>query len=98
MDLNELAKGNPNISVTIGVKELIEAIDYCVVKSRNELEKHVVDANTETYLTADQVVNMLGVSKSTLWHWNNKEYLSVVKIGNKIRYKMSDIKKILETK
>ena len=36
-----------------------------------------------------------GVCDATLWHWNRKGYLKAVKIGNKIRYRTSDIQRIL---
>ena len=32
---------------------------------------------------------------TTLWHWSKKNYLKPVKVGNKVRYRQSDIQKIL---
>ncbi|KAA6304974.1 hypothetical protein EZS27_043376, partial [termite gut metagenome] len=29
-------------------------------------------------------------------HWNKKNYLKTIKIGNKVRYRLSDIRQILE--
>jgi predicted site-specific integrase-resolvase len=37
------------------------------------------------------------VTKPTLWSWNKKGYLTTIKIGGKRRYRMSDVKKILES-
>lgn len=91
----ELAKQCPDVTISLKAGELIEAIDYCVNKTRKELEQQITDANTETYPSADQVAKILDVDKSTLWRWRKSGYLVPIEIGGKRRYKMSDVKKIL---
>lgn len=90
-----LAKECPEISITLKAGELIEAVDYCVLKARKELEQIITDANTETYPSIDQVSKILSVNKSTLWRWGKQGYLVPIEIGGKRRYKMSDVNKIL---
>lgn len=92
----ELAKQYPELNLTVRAGELVEVIDYCVNKTRKELEQQITDANTETYPSPDQVAKILDVNKSTLWRWQKAGYLIPIEIGGKRRYKMSDIKKILE--
>ena len=94
----ELAKQCPDITISLKAGELIEAIDYCVNKTRTDLEQLITDANTETYPSIDQVAKILNVDKSTLWRWNKSNYLCTIEVGGKRRYKMSDVKKILEGK
>ncbi|MDR2385542.1 MAG: helix-turn-helix domain-containing protein, partial [Tannerella sp.] len=65
-------------------------------KTRKELEQQITDANTETYPSPDQVAKILDVDKSTLWRWRRNGYLIPIEIGGKRRYRMSDVKKILE--
>lgn len=48
----------------------------------------------ESYLSADQVCQLLQVSKPTLWRWQKSGYLEPVRFGGKVRYKESDIKRI----
>ncbi|MDR0769367.1 MAG: helix-turn-helix domain-containing protein [Dysgonamonadaceae bacterium] len=96
MNIIELAEAHPEINITVKAGELIEAIEYCVNKTRKELERQITDDNTETYPSPDQVAKILSVDKSTLWRWKKQGYLVPVEIGGKRRYKMSDIKKILE--
>jgi hypothetical protein len=91
----ELAKQCPNVTISLKAGELIEAINYCVDKTRKDLEQQITDANTETYPSPDQVSKMLDVDKSTLWRWQRKGYLVPLSIGGKRRYKMSDVKRIL---
>ncbi|KAA6343470.1 hypothetical protein EZS27_008836 [termite gut metagenome] len=93
--LIELAKQCPNVNITLKAGELIEAIDYCVNRTRKELEQLITDANTETYPSPDQVSKILDVNKTTLWRWGKQGYLVPIEIGGKRRYKMSDINKIL---
>jgi hypothetical protein len=92
----ELAKQCPDVTIALKAGELIEAINYCVLTTRKELEQQITDANTETYPSPDQVSKILSVDKSTLWRWRKQNYLVPIEIGGKRRYKMSDVKKILE--
>jgi excisionase family DNA binding protein len=96
MNLYDLLQSNSGINVTINAGQLIEAIDYCVNKTRKELEQQITDANTETYPSVEQTAKILDVDKSTLWRWAKSGYLTPIEVGGKRRYRMSDIKKILE--
>jgi hypothetical protein len=95
-DLIQISNNFPDITISVKVGDLIEAIEYCVNKTRKELEQQITDASTETYPSPDQVAKILDIDKSTLWRWKQKGYLVPVEIGGKRRYRMSDIKKILE--
>lgn len=92
----ELAKQYPDLTINVKAGELIECIDYCVDKTRKDLEQIITDSNTETYPSVDQVAKMFNVNKSTLWRWNKQGYLRHIEVGGKRRYRMSDVKKILE--
>lgn len=50
----------------------------------------------EKYLTADETAEILGVDKSTLWRWNKCGYLSNVKIGSKVRYRLTDVEELMK--
>ena len=94
-EIVKLSEQYPGIVVSISVAELIGAIDYCVQTTRKELEQQITDANTETYPSTDRVAEILDVDKSTLWRWKKNGYLVPIEIGGKRRYKMSDVKRIL---
>ena len=98
MELNNLltlAKECPTLNITLNISDLIETVDYCVNKTRKELEQLITDANTETYPSPDQVSKILNVNKTTLWRWQKKGYLVPVEVGGKRRYRMSDVKQLL---
>jgi predicted DNA-binding transcriptional regulator AlpA len=94
-NLYDILQDNPVLNVTINAGQLIDCIDYCVLKTRKELERQITDANTETYLTRQKVTEMLSVDLSTLYHWAQNGTLVPIKIGGKVRYRMSDINKKL---
>jgi hypothetical protein len=95
-DLIKLAKECPSLNITVQAGELLEMVNYCVLSTRKELEQQITDANTETYPSPDQVAKILDVDKSTLWRWRKQGYLTPIEVGGKRRYRMSDVKKILE--
>jgi len=64
----------------------------------NDLISEREEVKKETYISASQVSNLLGVSKSTLWRWEKENYLVPVRVGNKLRYKESEVKQLMEGK
>ena len=64
----------------------------------NDLISEREEVKKETYISANQVSNLLGVSKSTLWRWEKENYLVPVRVGNKLRYKESEVKQLREGK
>ena len=92
MNINELINTDANISVVVSVADLKE-FALCVV---TEAMAAMEEKTEERYLTPDVVADMVGVSKNTLWRWEKEKYLIPIKVGRKSRYKLSDVKSILE--
>lgn len=98
MDLIELAKTAPDVNITIRVGDLIEANEHLVRRTRDELEQIITDEHAETYPSREKVAEMLDVDFSTLHRWDKQKYLMPIRIGRKVRYKMSDVNRILGLK
>lgn len=99
MDYNniiQLAKEFPNVTITIKLSDLVEANTILIHETKRELEQLITDQNTETYPTREKVMEILGVSSATLWRWAKIGYLSPLNVGGKRRYRMSDVRRILE--
>ena len=92
MNINSLLNSDANISVVVSVADLKE-FALCVV---TETMAAMEEKTEERYLTPDDVADMVGVSKNTLWRWEKEKYLIPIKVGRKSRYKLSDVKSILE--
>lgn len=97
MKLNfiDVAEQYPELNITVKAVDLVEAVNYCVDKTRQELEQQITGAKTETYPSPRRVSEILDIDLTTLWRWNKKGYLCHIKVGGKRRYKMSDVNAIL---
>lgn len=93
MNINSLLNSDANISVVVSVADLKE-FALCVVTEAMAAKE--TEKKEERYLTPDVVADMVGVSKNTLWRWEKEKYLIPFKVGRKSRYKLSDVKSILE--
>ena len=94
--LLDLMESHPDVIVSIRVADLMQANEELIRRTKQELEQLITDANTETYPSAKKVAEMLDVDKSTLWRWAKVGYLVPINVGGKRRYRMSDVKRILE--
>ena len=95
MNLYDLLSDNASLNVTINAGQLIEAIDYCIDKTREEPGHRDTDIENGTCLNVGQTAQILDVNTGTLRHWNKSGYLCPVSTGGQRRYRVSDIKKIL---
>ena len=98
IDLVNLSKQLPDLNVTVRAVDLTEMVKFCVAETKRQIEQTLADAATETYPSPDQVAKILDVDKSTLFRWRKRGYLVPIEVGGKRRYRMSDVKRILEGK
>ena len=76
-----ISNGAANIKLEITGEDLRVFSDELINRAINEVREEVKD--------------MCGVCDATLWHWNKRNYLKAVKVGSKVRYRLSDVKRIL---
>lgn len=95
MDIQEMLKTGANFTVAIPIADLRQWHKEVIADTRRELEQVVISDKAETYLAPKKVTEIVGCDLTTLWRWRKKGYLTPVEIGGKRRYRMSDIKKIL---
>jgi hypothetical protein len=84
------------VTVAVSLTDLIECNEELIARTKQELEQMITDAATETYPSVTKVAEILDVDKSTLWRWAKCGYLVPIEVGGKRRYRMSDVKAILE--
>lgn len=85
-----------NVTISVSLNDLKEFAQVLIQTTKKELEQQITEANTETYLSPEQVAKMLNVDRTTLWRWQKKGYLCHTEVGGKRRYRMSDINAILK--
>lgn len=95
VNLIELAKACPNAIISVKIGDLIEANEALVAKTKEQLEQIITDQTAETYPSREKVAEILDVDLSTLWRWAKRGLLVPISIGGKRRYKMSDVRRLL---
>lgn len=62
---------------------------------KTQLEDFKKEFTTQTenddLMTREQVLDLLQINASTLWHWQNKGRITVYKFANKCYYKRSEL-------
>jgi len=96
INISELAQSAPAINLTITAGDLKDFAALLIAQTKAELEQSISDSKAETYLSGEKVMEMMEISKTTLWRWKQRGYLVPVRVGGNDRYKLSDIKKIME--
>ncbi len=88
MNINSIINQGANVQIVVSALELKEAfLDWVGERERTE-------QGEETYLSVNDVMVSLNVSKPTLWRWDKAGYLSPVRVGRRTLYKKSDIERI----
>lgn len=102
-DLITLFEQFPGLTVTVSLNDLLTAgrkLSEEIVEGITR-ERDVVPVLTESadeLLTKEETCRKLGVSGTTLWRWAQNGYLSPVKVGVQIRYRLSDISSLISRK
>ena len=84
------------MAVTITAGDLVKANSQFIADVKRELTEEISRKESVTYLTREMVVKKLNVYPSTLWRWKKRGYLVPINVGGQLRYKSTDIDKILE--
>ncbi len=87
-----LESGASNISLTVTPADLKE---FAVTIFEQCREEYAPKAQDETYHSRKEVKCLLCVSDATLWRWQKNGYLVPTRVGAKVRYKHSDIVRVL---
>ena len=90
MSIKDILQTGANVQLVINALDLKEAFLQWSEETKRE------EAKEENYLTARETANKLGVDVSTLWRWDKSGYLKKIKLGNAIRYRESEVDKLME--
>ena len=85
----EIAK---SITVNVNGNDLIVFAEKLISETSKKIQEGIKkDSIPVTYLTRNETAKILNVSLTTLWHYDKKGILKPLRIGNKVRYKRSDV-------
>lgn len=102
MDLLTAAKAFPDMTVSIRLRDLLEAQETLIRKVRTETEREAEKRRQQygdTLIQKEEARQILGgPDPSTMWRWEQRGYLTPVRIGVKVFYRRSDLDRIIKSK
>jgi predicted DNA-binding transcriptional regulator AlpA len=94
MLLEQMIKENPGINLTVKAGELMEFGQQIADRAvKTFLQKH-----DEKVYNRKEVVEKFGICETTLWRWDKMGLIESKKIGNRVFYPESEIKRLTSQK
>ena len=76
-----------NTNITDFKKEIMSSVNEAFKDFANSMQSK----ENNTLLSREETAKMLSVSLVTLWDWTRKDIVPAYRIGNKVRYKKSEV-------
>lgn len=97
MRLNNMNNSQLQTQYVVGKDDLEEIISGIVdAQLERFFARKKQEAEADQLIRPKEAAEQLGVNLTTLWRWHNEGYLKKVYVGDKPRYKQSDIDRILQ--
>lgn len=87
-----------NVIIQVSLADLRQVVAEMHEAEQQRAAQALAEQSERPTMTRAQVARELQVSLSTLWHWEKDGYLTPAKIGRKVLYRASDVKRILTLK
>lgn len=92
MSINNLIEQDRNVQLVVNAADLKELF----LEWSKEKDSQIQATKEDQYLSPNDTVAILRVSKPTLWRWEKQGFLVPVKIGGKKYYRKSDVDTLLK--
>lgn len=93
-----IQNGNANLKLEVTGEDLLIFSNNLINRAKDELSSMMAEARKEKILSKEDVKKLCDVCDATLWHWGKRNYLKPIKVGNKVRYRLTDVQRILGEK
>ncbi len=90
-----LQSSGANVKLEVSGEDLLAFSNDLINRAVAELSAQTAQTKEEKLYTKAEVLELCSVCDTTLWHWNKRGYLKSVKVGSKVRYRKSDVDKVL---
>ena len=94
MNVENLIKENPGINITVKAGELLEFGNSIADRT----VKSYINKHDEKVYSRKDVVQKFGICEATLWRWEKLNLIESKKIGNRVFYPESEIKRLTSLK
>lgn len=89
-------KNKTTLLITITLEELSTIVRESVEVGLSSIsEKQNQSQNPINFISRKQVSEMLGVCQETIYSWQRKGILKGYKIGNRVRYSLSEVESVI---
>lgn len=95
MTIENLIKENPGISLTVKAGELFELFGQQIA---DRAVKTYIEKKDEKVYSRKEVVQKFGICEASLWRWGKMGLIESKKIGNRVFYPESEIKRLTSQK
>lgn len=92
MNITELLQQHPNVTISVTGTDLTEFANNVA----SNTAKAILDKQEEKLYTRNEVIELFGTSPATLWRWSKNGLIKPKKIGGKVFYSESEIKKLVK--
>jgi excisionase family DNA binding protein len=75
----------------LDITALADKIDNLTNALSNQNRPEPIALNSEKLITRTETAQMLGVTLPTIYDWTKKRIITAYRIGNRVRYKHSEI-------
>ena len=89
--LLQIAESYPDITISVKLSDLLDSFREIAEEIYERRYQEMLVEKEDKLITADEAIEQLGVSRSTLWRWAKEKYLCPVKHGVKVKYHQRDI-------
>lgn len=93
--MNNVFNNHKKKFFVVSEEELFEIIRRAAEMTAKKILVSNVLCETKTYLSVNDVCEMLSVNKTTLYRWNRTDYLKWHQIGGRRLYQFTEIQDIL---
>ena len=95
-DILDLIKsGLGGVTLTVTADDLANLVAKSIEAAKAELVPILASQTEEALLTREEVREKFGVCYGTLWNWSKQRILVPIKIGRKVRYRFSDVSRVI---
>lgn len=94
MTIDNLIKENPGINLTVKAGELLEFGQQIADRAI----KTYIEKKDEKVYSRKEVVQKFGICEATLWRWHKLNLIESKKIGNRVFYSESEIRRLTSMK
>lgn len=94
MELQNFINENPGINITVNAGELLEFGQNIADRA----VKTYIEKKDEKVFTRNEVIEKFKICSATLWRWDKMNLIESKKIGNRVFYPESEIKRLTSMK